>query len=76
MAHSIPPPVVRNEAAERRNRTEGLLRRLRAQAAISEEHRRVASEATAGSPTRGKWSRPANVDDRTRGRTSRALPQD
>jgi hypothetical protein len=49
MASSILPPVVHDEAAERRTRTRGLLRRLRVQAAISQEHRRVASEAMADS---------------------------
>jgi hypothetical protein len=45
MASSTLPPVVHDEAAARRTRTEGLLRSLRVQADISREYRRVASDA-------------------------------
>jgi hypothetical protein len=78
MAVSIPPHGILDEAAERRRRTEGLLRKLRVQADISQEHRRVASEPMAELSGTAKGSRRANVDDRPKpkDRRSRALPQD
>ena len=65
MAFFILPSIVPDEAAERRTRTEGLLRRLRIQADISQAHRRVASEAMA--ERRTKETSPRTPRERTKG---------